>query len=602
MNLEEQLAYLDMLFQSKRLDEIEHYLLDRIRQSIMVDDLSATLTWLNEIIGYYRSISHHEEALTMSRQALKLITSMNLVDTIAHATTLINIATAYRASGDYQTAKQTYQQALGILEIYAEEPLDNQFASLYNNLALTYESLGEPEAAVTQLKKALEHLRLLDHTELNQAITYTNLACAYYQLHQYDQCLKMVEEARRLYVSLEATDDNHYAALLAVHGQTLQALGHYSEAKSIYLEALQKQKQAYGRNAGYLELLHNLKADLEKLHEDIQDLDKEIAEVESQLSRHEVKKGLDLAQAYFEDFGKEMLEKEFADIQNEVAAGLVGMGSECLGMDDGISQDHDFGPGFCLFIPRRLGIENKKRLQEAYDRLPKTYLGYTRQTSAMGEGRVGVFFIEDFFKQYTGHEKGPQQAQDWFAIPEGLLLTCTNGRLFRDPSGQFSTIYQRLKKGYPKDVRLKKMAAVLAKMAQAGQYNYQRCLIRKDLEAAYLAKDEWIKQGIHLIYLLNQQYQPYYKWQIKMAEGFSKTQIILDLLKELIRTPVQELPDDPNLALIDQMASAIKGILEAEWNIKIEGNYLEDAARALEDRIEDPKIKKMHIMEGIEYD
>ena len=233
MNLEEQLAYLDMLFQSKRLDEIEPYLLDRIRQSIMVDDLSATLTWLNEIIGYYRSISHHEEALTMSRQALKLISSMNLVDTIAHATTLINIATAYRASGDYQTAKQTYQQALGILEIYAEEPLDNQFASLYNNLALTYESLGEPEAAVTQLKKALEHLRFLDHTELNQAITYTNLACAYYQLHQYDQCLKMVEEARRLYVSLEATDDNHYAALLAVHGQTLQALGHYSEAKAI---------------------------------------------------------------------------------------------------------------------------------------------------------------------------------------------------------------------------------------------------------------------------------------------------------------------------------------------------------------------------------
>ena len=87
-----------------------------------------------------------------------------------------------------------------------------------------------------------------------------------------------------------------------------------------------------------------------------------------------------------------------------------------------------------------------------------------------------------------------------------------------------------------------------------------------------------------------------------MAEGFSKTQTILDLLKELIRTPVQELPDDPNLALIDQMASAIKGMLEAEWDIKIEGNYLEDAARALEDRIEDPKIKKMHIMEGIEYD
>lgn len=602
MNLEEQLAYLDMLFQTKRLDEVEPYLLERVRQSIMEDDLSATLTWLNEMIGYYRSISHHQEALTMSRQALKLINSMNLVDTIAHATTLINVATAYRASGDYQTAIQTYQQALGILEIYAEEPLDHQFASLYNNLALTYESLGEEEAAIIQLKKALSHLKLVAHTELNQAITYTNLACAYYQLHRYDLCLEMVENAKHLYLEQQATNDNHYAALLAVHGQALQALGHYDEAKSIYLEALQKQKQAYGRNEGYLELLNNLKEDLESLHEDVENLEKEIVEVKSQLQKHEVKKGLDLSQAYFEDFGREMLLQKFPDIQSKVAVGLIGMGSECLGLDDGISQDHDFGPGFCLFISRELGSEVKNRLQKAYDELPSTYLGYQRQESEMGHGRVGVFFVEDFFKQYTGYENGPETSMQWFQIPEIMLLNCTNGRIFHDPVGKLSTTYKRLKKGYPQDVRFKKMAAVLAKMSQAGQYNYQRCLIRKDIYAAVLAKNEWIKQSIHLLYLINGQYQPYYKWQIKLAEAFDKTRDLLEMIKQLMVTPVEKIQDDQNLALIDEMAEAIKALLEQELGIVIQGNYLEDAAKGLMEKIQDPEIRQMHIMEGIEYD
>ena len=61
-------------------------------------------------------------------------------------------------------------------------------------------------------------------------------------------------------------------------------------------------------------------------------------------------KGLDEAQLFYERYGKQMIETQFAECVDRVATGLVGHGSECFGFDDEISTDHDFEPGFSLWI------------------------------------------------------------------------------------------------------------------------------------------------------------------------------------------------------------------------------------------------------------
>ena len=69
-------------------------------------------------------------------------------------------------------------------------------------------------------------------------------------------------------------------------------------------------------------------------------------------------KGLELSKAFYEEYGKEMLE-EFPELLPYLAAGLAGSGSECFGYDDEISADHDLEPGFCIFLPGEEIVDRK---------------------------------------------------------------------------------------------------------------------------------------------------------------------------------------------------------------------------------------------------
>lgn len=62
-------------------------------------------------------------------------------------------------------------------------------------------------------------------------------------------------------------------------------------------------------------------------------------------------KGLELSQKFYETYGAPMLHAQFAPFEEIIAVALCGSGSECFGFDDEISRDHDFEPGFCLFLP-----------------------------------------------------------------------------------------------------------------------------------------------------------------------------------------------------------------------------------------------------------
>ena len=79
-------------------------------------------------------------------------------------------------------------------------------------------------------------------------------------------------------------------------------------------------------------------------------------------------KGMELSRKYFDEYGLPMLKQKFPQYIDKMAAGLAGEGSECLGFDDEYSQDHDFGAGFCIWLPddlyRSIGAEIQKSMTD----------------------------------------------------------------------------------------------------------------------------------------------------------------------------------------------------------------------------------------------
>ncbi len=321
--------------------------------------------------------------------------------------------------------------------------------------------------------------------------------------------------------------------------------------------------------------------------------------------------GLELSRAYYQEVGRPMLEAEFPGLLPRVAAGLAGEGSECLGFDDGISRDHDFGPGFCLWLTAGDFAQWGERLQAAYAALPGDFRGFpARKDNPRGGGRVGVMEISAFYRKFIGKEQPPASLMRWLYLPEEKLAAAVSGEVFSDPLGEFSNLRNALLAYYPEDVRIKKIAARAAVMAQSGQYNYARCMRRGESAAAALALGEFLKAAMSMLYLLNRAYAPYYKWMFRGLENLPRAGAVRPLLKELSETAFQGEawrarvenpyvnPLDRRVELIEEICRLVIAELQAQGLTGGSDDFLERHTGEIMERIRDPGLRACHVLEG----
>lgn len=224
-------------------------------------------------------------------------------------------------------------------------------------------------------------------------------------------------------------------------------------------------------------------------------------------------KGLDLAEAFYRQHGATMLAEHFPAFYRRIAVGMVGPGSECFGFDDRWSRDHDWGPGFSLWLRDEDYRSVGEELQRAYSELPDRFMGFGPRKASPGEAwRVGLIGIRDFFTRLTGLDHPPESIAEWLRIPEHALAACVNGRVFTDPLGDVTRWRQAIGCYYPEDIRLKKIASRCITVAQSGQYNFPRALQRGERFAANAARAQFCSDIISLVFLLNRRFIPFFKW------------------------------------------------------------------------------------------
>lgn len=249
---------------------------------------------------------------------------------------------------------------------------------------------------------------------------------------------------------------------------------------------------------------------------------------------------LDRCRHFYENYGASMIRDRFREYESRIAVGMVGEGSDCFGYDDSISTDHDYGIGFCMWVSQDTFLEIGKELGNAYEALVAEYAKEYLPQDQMREMSVnqfidrrrGVFTIEEFYQQilgYTGKFENPDFSMDnrlWLVISEENLATATNGVVFRDDEGLFSSVRNKIGSYYPEQVRRLHLADQIHQFSQNGQYNYPRMMARKDILTARLCISQALKAAMAAAYLLNRKFAPYYKW---MRRGLDEMPLLKGL-------------------------------------------------------------------------
>lgn len=556
-------------------------------------DEAGLLTVLNETMGFYRSQGRHKDNQWIVQRALELAARMGLTTgtSEAWATTLINCATAMRAAKQYDQAEDLYHQAQDVCR-HSLAPTDRRLAALHNNLSMLYSETNRPDKAELELREAL---RIIEASSVNPdedidvASSHTNLALTLLTEHKLEGAHWHAAKALDIYKTGHLEHSAHYASALAGYAQVCFAEKRYADAVAGYRHALDVIEECYGKDTDYWRITEdNLRqaetqaqaAGIDIVPNDTTDAttasaqEATNAEAAGQYSTDAPVmptapvsdsaatatpavgiSGLKLARAFWTQVGKPMIAAKYPQYVARIAAGLVGHGSECYGFDDAYSQDHDFGPRFCLWLSDEDYAVIGEQLQTDYDALPRDFsidaqghAVFSTNTSAIATDhgtpspitpraqganrRDGVFRIGDFFESLTGYRTAPAQTSphEWLMLDEATLAAATNGEVFADPTGQFSKTRQGFK-DMPDDVRLALISKRLGMIAQAGQYNLPRSLKRGDGAAAWLSIHEFVNAASSLVFLINVPmvagYLPYYKWQFAALRKLSKSMFAL---------------------------------------------------------------------------
>ncbi len=534
MDINKVLTEYDNMFGVNSTGEIEKYLWAKLDEAFEEKDFPSALSILNELMGFCRDTGQREKGIRCCSKVMDLMADMRLDENYEYATVLLNVANAYRAFGYFRESGELYEK---VEKIYREKLPEGEFnyASLYNNWALLCQETEDFEDARKKLEKALSIADRYPGAVIEQATTRTNLAVTLIRLNQEEEAEKCLKKALMVYEA-DGGKNYHYSGALSAMGDICFVKKEYSLAAGYYEKAMKEIEKHVGKTIMY-----------KRVEDKLIRAEKMFGNTEPYANN------MERCRAFYEKYGKKMIDEKFSEYASRIAVGLVGEGSECFGYDDDISKDHDYGVGFCMWLSDEDYEEIGSALLGEYEKLLSEHgkefitVNESCANSAHLDERRGVFAVKGFYGKILGKtffdiidreeikKDGRLNFDDglWMSLDEDKLATAVNGEVFRDDAGVFSAIRNSILAYYPKNVWYAKLADSVHAFSQNGQYNYPRMMARKDYVTAGICVNQAIMSALKILYLLKGEFAPYYKWMWKGVAGEERFSQITELIGKI---------------------------------------------------------------------
>ena len=220
--------------------------------------------------------------------------------------------------------------------------------------------------------------------------------------------------------------------------------------------------------------------------------------------------GGELSRLYFEQIVGPLLAQRLPGLP--FAAGRLGGGSDVLGVDDALSQDHDWGLRLTLLVVDDAGVGAVDRA--LVDGLPDECLGLPTRFAFSGDPvvrhRVEVATVGRFLESRLGVAVDRLSPGDWLSLTGQSVLEVTAGPVFADTDGSLTRARQQLS-WYPHDVWLHVIAADWQRVAQELPFG-GRTGARGDETGSVGIAGRLSGALLHLGHLLERRWAPYAKW------------------------------------------------------------------------------------------
>lgn len=537
MNIDAVLKEYDSMFGVKAPREILSYLMQKIDMSREEKDIASEIILLNEIIGFCRDAYFVEEGVRYAGELERLMHELDFTGRIEYATTMLNLANAYRGFGMHADSEKRYAVCEEMYGKMLPEG-DFLFAGLYNNRGLLYQEMKEWERAIEEFQMALKIADTYPEHEIEQATTRANLAAALIEASPEGraEAEDWLQEAINIFEK-DGGKDFHYSAALSALGALYFHKKDYLGAAECFRKAMKQLYEGTGASESYLRVKENY------------ELAMQMAGVEKETPPDEMP-AVKRSRTFYEDYLLPVIEANCPEALAYIAAGYAGEGSEHFGFDDDYSKDHDFADGCCIWIPAVHAPVYGVLLQELYRTAYRACFGGEPDLSML---RQGVLEIDDYFERLTGigqitmryYAKGISDHL-YMMDDEQLagIAAAVNGEIFYDGEGTLTKLRTYFHEEMPEEFRRRKLATLTHLFSQAGQYNYLRSMRRADYVTARLYEARAVQAMLQIVCYLNHKYPPYLKLLRRSVAG-------LPLLPEVgdIAEALADMPDGRNMVM-----------------------------------------------------